>query len=92
MFWGIIVSGLTQSTYRDCCSHKESDLDKRQTFTSVDELNMYEEDKTSDIQRRPNAYPEERDKKENEQAVHRAYKLAKQSEQVKSNTNEFWKG
>jgi hypothetical protein len=69
------------------------DFDRVPKFNSVDEYKrhrseMMQAPMLSDIQ--ANEYLKHRTKMEEENSVNRAYKLAKQSEQIRANQQLFW--
>jgi hypothetical protein len=70
----------------------ESYLDTRKTFKTMDEMITYRGAQSFDIDELQQQRILEQERKEaDEEATMRAYKLAKQSEEVKTKSNEFWR-
>ena len=70
----------------------ESYLDTRKTFSTMDEMISYRGAQSYNIDDMQQQRILELERKEAEEdATMRAYRLAKQSEEVKTKSNEFWR-
>lgn len=72
----------------------EEDYEQKQKFNNVNEFVSYRnsQDTKPLSEQQAQQYLNQRNTKEEEKAVRRAYELAKQTEQAKLNNQEFWSG
>lgn len=72
----------------------EEDYEQKQKFNNVNEFVSYRnsQDTKPLSEQQAKQYLNQRNTKEEEKAVRRAYELAKQTEQAKLNNQEFWSG
>jgi hypothetical protein len=72
----------------------EEDYEQKQKFGSINEYMSYRNNQDTKplSEQQAQQYLKQRDEKEEERAVRRAYELAKQTEQAKQKNQEFWSG